>query len=376
MYKPSWFPRVFSVASVGAFLIAFSEMIFMASPFAAYFYSAYSPVLTWTESHSFLIWLSDFFVPHLSTPSAAWFRVLVKVPRYLAVVGLASFVVHAAYLYWMKFVRKGVATALLYRYVRHPQYFSFAIAGFGLVFYWPRFINLLLFFVMLFGYYALALSEEQRMQNLHGEQYLVYKQSTARFIPGGIGGNLADFVLGWVPSKSVRGYAALGLLLVVGVSGSFLLRSASIRHLHYVLLPKAMVVFLQEPPDARPGKIESETVRILAGQPTQRASVPVFYVVSSGGAFYHLLLDSGITRDALRHCKFPDASWYLVEGLASYCTAATCTVMRSPAEALRANAVRRLKQVYYLPRNSTDGQVVPYELPENSAYQHARMPIL
>src|SRR5215470_12514103 len=139
--------RFFSIASLSAFLIAISEMVFMASPFAAYFYNAYSPVLTWTESHSFLIWLTDFFVPHLSTPSSAWFGSLVKLPRYLTFVGLASFTLHAVYLYWTKFVRRGMATALLYRYVRHPQYLSFAVAGLGLVFYWPSFINLLLFFV-------------------------------------------------------------------------------------------------------------------------------------------------------------------------------------------------------------------------------------
>ena len=121
--------RFLSVASAGAFLLAISEMIFMASPFAAYFYSVYSPVLTWTESHSFLIWLTDFFVPHLSTPSSAWFGSLLKLPRYLTLIGLASFAIHAVYLYWMKFVKKTVATALLYRYVRHPQYLSLGISA-------------------------------------------------------------------------------------------------------------------------------------------------------------------------------------------------------------------------------------------------------
>src|SRR6516162_6996296 len=87
--------RLLSAASVGAFLIAISEMVFMASPFPAYFYTAYSPVLTWTESHSFLIWLTDFFVPHLSTPSSAWFSGLIKLPRYLTLIGLASFIAHA-----------------------------------------------------------------------------------------------------------------------------------------------------------------------------------------------------------------------------------------------------------------------------------------
>lgn len=98
MHKPTW-SRVFSVASLGAFLIAIAEMVFMASPFAAYFSSAYSPVLTWTGNHSSLFWLTEFFVPHLSTPRSAWFGDLVKLSRYLALIGIVSFVVHATYLY-------------------------------------------------------------------------------------------------------------------------------------------------------------------------------------------------------------------------------------------------------------------------------------
>ena len=172
--------RFFAVATVGAFLIAISEMVFMASPFAAYFYSAFSPVLKWTENHSYLMWLTDFFVPHLSTPASAWFGSLLKLPRYLTFVGIASFATHAGYLYWMKFVRKRVATGLLYRYVRHPQYLSFAVAGLGLVFYWPRFINLLLFFVMLIGSYALARTEEERVQRQHGRFPRVRRSARSR----------------------------------------------------------------------------------------------------------------------------------------------------------------------------------------------------
>jgi protein-S-isoprenylcysteine O-methyltransferase Ste14 len=315
--------RFLSAASVGAFLIAISEMVFMASPFAAYFYTAYSPVLTWAESHSFLIWLTDFFVPHLSTPGSTWFSSLLKFPRYLTLIGVASFVVHAAYLYWTKFVRKTVATALLYRYVRHPQYLSFAVAGLGLVFLWPRFINLLLFFVMLIGYYALARAEEERMQRKYGEQYLLYQQHTAMFIPGGIGGRIVDAVFGWLPSPSIRGYVALILLLVVGLTGGFLLRRASVNHLHYAVLPNALLVFLEDPAGLSQGRIEDEVTRVLEDQPTGRGNVPVFYVLSKKDALHHLLLDSGMTRSAAAGKNLPAASWYLVEAAASYCSSPT-----------------------------------------------------
>jgi len=315
--------RFLSVASVGAFLIAISEMVFMASPFAAYFYGAYSPVLTWTQNHSFLIWLTDFFVPHLSTPASVWFGALLKLPRYLAIIGIASFAVHAVYLYWMKFVSRKVATGLLYGYVRHPQYLSFAVAGLGLVFLWPRFINLLLFFVMLIGYYALALSEEKRVQQQHGEQYLLYKQRTAMFIPGRIGGRIVETIFGRLPSGPTRGYAALVLLLIVGLTTSFLVRAASIRSLHQVALPNALVIFLDEPAGGSENKIESEVTHVLAGQPVQGGSVPLFYVLAKKQTLRHLLMDSGITRSALTKSELPDASWYLVEASASYCSSAT-----------------------------------------------------
>jgi protein-S-isoprenylcysteine O-methyltransferase Ste14 len=315
--------RLLSFASVGVFLIAVSEMLFMASPFAAYFYSVYSPVLTWTVNHPYLIWLTDFFVPHLSTPVSAWFGITVKLPRYLTFVGLASFAVHAAYLYWMKFVRKGIATGLLYRYVRHPQYLSFAVAGLGVVFYWPRFINLVLWVVMVIAYYALARAEERRVEQQHGEAYRLYQQRTAMFIPGRPGERVAETVFGWLPSTSMRGYAAPALVVAVVLTGSFLVRVASIRNLHTVVLPNALAVFLQEPEQASPGQIESEIKRVLADEPGPKGSVSLFYVVSRKGALHHLLLDSGVTRDVLAKSNFPDASWYLVRASASYCASAT-----------------------------------------------------
>jgi len=50
--------------------------------------------------------------------------------------------------------------------------------------------------------------------------------------------------------------------------------------------------------------------------------------------------------------------------------------MQSPVEALRVNARRRLNQVYYFPESRAGGHVVPYDLPENSSYRHAQMPVL
>jgi hypothetical protein len=145
------------------------------------------------------------------------------------------------------------------------------------------------------------------------------------FIPGRPGKRIAETIFGWLPSASMRSYAALVLLLVVGLTGSFIVRAASIRNLRHVVLANALLVFLDEPAGVSQSKIEGEVTRILAlaGQPARRESVPLFYVVSKKGTLHHLLLDSGITRDTLARTTFPDASWYLVAASASYCASAT-----------------------------------------------------
>lgn len=211
------------------------KMFFMGGPFAVYFYGVYSPFLTWTQSSPYLIWLSDFFMPHLSTPESWLLRVLTGGPRYLLYIGLASFAIHAGYLYWMKFVRKDIATRLLYRYVRHPQYSSLAIAGAGLVFHWPRFINLILLFLMLFGYYVLARNEEARMERKHPGAYGIYKGKTSMFYPGGRAGRRVRRLSCRFSEKS---WAARCLLLSLGIAlaGSVLLRAVSVQALDYEIL--------------------------------------------------------------------------------------------------------------------------------------------
>lgn len=325
--KASVSARFLPLAAVGAFLIGIFEMIFMGGPFAAYFYGVYSPFLSWTQSSPYLIWLSDFFIPHLSTPKSSLFLILTRAPRYLLHIGLASFVIHAAYLYWVKFVKKGVATRLLYRYVRHPQYLSFAIAGVGLVFHWPRFINIILFFLMLFAYYALARSEEARMERRHGGAYRAYKEKTAMFFPGRAGERVMGVTFGWLPQTPLRGYVALLSVFGIALAGSVLLRAASVRNLHYEILPEAphsLVVFLKAlPAGVEPGTIRAKLAELSGRAAAKKGSFRVFYVLTEKGDLHHLLVDSGITYQALTRGELPEASWYLVQGLASYCSTAT-----------------------------------------------------
>ncbi|MGH9425245.1 MAG: methyltransferase family protein [Terriglobia bacterium] len=368
------------VASIAAFLIAIFEMIFMGGPFAAYFYGVYSPFLSWTQSSSYLMWLSDFFVTHLSTPRSPVFGVLSQAPKYLLHVGLTSFVVHAVYLYWMKFVKKEVATRLLYKYVRHPQYLSFAVAGIGLIFHWPRFINLILFFVMLLGYYALARSEEARMERIHGQAYVTYKQNTAMFLPGRLGEKMLRVLFSWLPQTSLRPYAALAVLFVISVIGGFALRRSSVCNLHYEVFPgapRSLVVFLREPGTDELAAIRTHIARLSEALPAKRGSFSIFYVLSGKAELRHLLVDSGVSYDGLAYDTPPDASLYLVQGVASYpCPGTSCQIMKDPTEPLRTSALRKLEHVYYVARKNPVRELRSLELPSNAFYRHSSMPIL
>jgi hypothetical protein len=102
----------------------------------------------------------------------------------LVTLGLGIFLICAAQVYSAKLLRRGVVSRGLYRAVRHPQYLGLGIAGLGLLFYWPRFIILVLYVSMLFVYYLLARHEEERMEAKFGEGYRAFRARTPMFLPG------------------------------------------------------------------------------------------------------------------------------------------------------------------------------------------------
>jgi protein-S-isoprenylcysteine O-methyltransferase Ste14 len=359
-----------------AFLLPALEMVFMASPFAAYFYGAYSPLLAWTRTNFNLIWLGDFFVPHLTRPSSVVLRTMFAAPHYLLYVGLASFAVHAGHLYWTKLVRKSVAQGLLYRYVRHPQYSSLAVAGLGLAFQWPRFINLALYLVMLAAYVALARHEESRVERRHGDAYRAYRHSTGAFLPRLVEARLAR-MLSWLPANPVGRAAVLAAALALAFSTSFGLRALAVRGLDSEVVPGSrpgLVLFLEDPSDHDRSSL-LEAVSTL--MPTSaRGTVPLFYAVRTKDALDHLLIDSGLSYSRLKQLGIPAGDWYLVQAAASYPCSTGCKVMTDASEALGARALRTPLRLYAVGSNSRRGGVEPYELPADALYGHAAMPSL
>lgn len=79
--------------------------------------------------------------------------------------------------------KQKLATAGLYRYIRHPQYDGLLLIMIGYLFMWPTILTLLMFPVLVFMYIRLAKKEEKMVEKEFGDAYRKYKAKTPAFIP-------------------------------------------------------------------------------------------------------------------------------------------------------------------------------------------------
>jgi len=226
-------------SSVAVFYLLIGlEIIIMISPFAAYFYAGYGPLLNALYAFPATAWLTGFFLPHAVVSQSNVLNFINSLGRTLFSLGILAFLIGAFQVYSAKFRRKGVVTGILYRWIRHPQYLFLAIAGLGLLLFWPRFFILLLYVSMLFVYYLLARHEEQRMLAKHGKSYRAYMQRTAMFLPGEPGGKIFRLFFGWSRSKGPALGLAYGVLLVLFTAGAFGLRNYTISQTAIINIPE------------------------------------------------------------------------------------------------------------------------------------------
>lgn len=78
---------------------------------------------------------------------------------------------------------KTIANTGSYTRIRHPQYLAFMIIMFGFLLQWPTLPTLIMFPILVYIYARLAKREEEDALATFGEQYSVYMQTTAAFIP-------------------------------------------------------------------------------------------------------------------------------------------------------------------------------------------------
>lgn len=77
-----------------------------------------------------------------------------------------------------KLVTEGV-----YSYVRHPQYSGLFLITIGFLIQWPSLTTLVMWPVLIFAHYRLAMREEKDMVNQFGDKYLEYRKKVSAFVP-------------------------------------------------------------------------------------------------------------------------------------------------------------------------------------------------
>ena len=224
----------------GAILVIYAlimlEGILMATPFALYLYSFYFPFLEGVQQSILTAWISSFFFRHVVVETNSSFLEIIGWLRLLFPIGLIGFLVFAFQVYWAKFRRKGMVNSFVYRYIRHPQYLFFVIAGLGVLFTWPRMMMLILFTIMSIFYFYLARFEERKMVAKHPE-YQEYMNKTAMFIPGNPGGKLFKLSFGWIPNQIVAQLLAIVLIITMIFGSAIGLRNHTIANISITKIP-------------------------------------------------------------------------------------------------------------------------------------------
>ncbi len=233
------------------YLLIGLEIVIMVSPFAAYFYAGYGPLLNTLYAYPATAWLTGFFLPHAVVSESAVLNFVNGFGRTLFSLGILVFLIGFLQIYAAKFRRKGVVTGILYRKIRHPQYLFLAIAGLGLLLFWPRFFILFLYVSMLFVYYLLARHEEQRMLEQHGDSYRAYMNQTVMFLPGDPGKKIFRILFSWSNSKGLALGLAFAVALILVIAVAFGLRSYTISQTSITPIPdkQIMVISIMPQPD-------------------------------------------------------------------------------------------------------------------------------
>lgn len=289
------------------------EMFIMISPAAAYFYSVYTPLFHGLEQSAVTAWLPQFFLPHLAHTQIPLFRGFGILGALLALVGLIGFLVCAVQLYYGKFVKKRLVSGGLYGRVRHPQYLCLVIAGAGLLLLWPRFFILVTYLMMLGLYYILARHEEETLIARYGETTEDYLARVPMLNP--FRGHRQAGT--WAPPSRRKALTAWFSIVVVSIVLAFLLRAVVVTQLYAVQWqsPNVTAVAFRALAD---GGINATMKSVLATDSLQAiaqqnsADALFLQIVSGRSQLRHLLIDLGMTPEALAAVEAPKQGEFVV----------------------------------------------------------------
>lgn len=220
--------RSASLSAWSLYALIVLEILFMVSPFAAYYYAGYGVPLNALADHPWTAWLTWQVLPHFTHSSSVLANSLILMAWPMILLGLLLFALGCVQIYGARFRGRGAVTSGLYRSVRHPQYLALALVGFGAMLYWSRFLVVAAYVLMLTCYGILARIEEARCLRRFGAAYAAYLAKTGRFLPRRWEQALATRLPRLrVRGRLARGFALaglIGILLAVALTGAWLLR--------------------------------------------------------------------------------------------------------------------------------------------------------
>jgi len=100
--------------------------------------------------------------------------------------GLIFLGIYLMYSGWMKIYKAKedkLVTDGIYSYVRHPQYGGLFLITVGFLIQWPSLITLVMWPLLAFAYYKLAMREERDLEKQFSEEFIEYRRRVPAFTP-------------------------------------------------------------------------------------------------------------------------------------------------------------------------------------------------
>lgn len=294
--------RVLSKSIWLLYVLIVLEILFMVSPFALYYYSAYGLPLNWLAESTGFSWLVQHILPHFTYHTNFVARVLIATSWPLMLAGILMFVVGFTQIYWAKFTGKGAITVGLYKYIRHPQYLALALIGLGATLYWSRFLILISYIAMLFLYFWLAKLEEERCLRAYGQPYANYLKSTGRFFPRlryAIG--TGKLPISWPSKFKMSAFFAIAAWLAasgIAVTTGFLLKQSVVNSMLTIANDDTVLVSLAPVEDlSRYWSIAHSDAMIRATNEDQNLERTIIYLVPASWSVPELGLSPEINLE-------------------------------------------------------------------------------
>ncbi len=131
-----------------------------------------------------IVWIGDSFFLRLSTFPSAYLPLSIRLLVMTLAMAIAVYLAKAGHAVANHEDRPpGVVSTGAFRYVRHPLYLASLLFYFGLAVSTACLFSFGLLVVMFLFYDYIASYEEKLLEVKYGEDYLIYKNNTGKWIP-------------------------------------------------------------------------------------------------------------------------------------------------------------------------------------------------